>query len=82
MLPLAGINIVAVPGLTLTPLFALQRQLPTEVGVEELIPGVMVILLASLALGALVNVAGVAITIGRTMVRRLRARSGGQGTTR
>jgi hypothetical protein len=74
------VAVIAVPGLTLTPLFTLQRQLPAEVGVEELIPGVMVILLASLALGALVNVAGAAITIGRAMVRWLRARSGGQGT--
>jgi hypothetical protein len=33
----------------------------------------MVILLASLALGALVNVAGVSITVGQALVRRLRS---------
>jgi len=65
---------IAVPGLTLMPLFALQDQLPREAGVGEVIPGVMVILLASLALGALVNVAGVSITVGQALLRRLRAR--------
>jgi len=65
---------IAVPGLTLMPLFALQAQLPREAGVGEVIPGVMVILLASLALGALVNVAGVSITAGQALFRRLRAR--------
>lgn len=64
---------IAVPGLTLMPLFALQDQLPREAGVGEVIPGVMVILLASLALGALVNVAGVAITVGQVLLRRLRS---------
>lgn len=65
---------IGVPGLTLMPLFSLQDQLPREAGVGEVIPGVMVILLASLALGALVNVAGVSITVGQTLLRRLRAR--------
>ena len=64
---------IAIPGLTLMPLFSLQDQLPREVGVGEVIPGVMVILLASLALGALVNVAGVSITLGQALLRRLRA---------
>ena len=65
---------IAVPGLTLMPFFALQNQLPREAGVGEVIPGVMVILLVSLALGALVNVAGVAIAVGQALVRRLTAR--------
>lgn len=71
-----GLLVVAigVPGLTLMPLFALQGQLPEEVGVGDVIPGVMVILLASLALGALVNVAGVSFTVGQAVLRRLRAR--------
>ena len=70
-----GFLVVAIagPGLTLMPLFALQDQLPREAGVGEVIPGVMVILLASLALGALVNVAGVSITVGQALLRRLRA---------
>lgn len=66
--------VIAVPGLTLMPLFALQGQLPREVGVGEVIPGVMVILLASLALGALVNVAGVSVAVGQALLRRLKAR--------
>ena len=65
---------IAVPGLTLMPLFALQDQLPREAGVGEVIPGVMVILLASLALGALVNVAGVSFTVGQFLLRRVRRR--------
>lgn len=63
---------IAVPGLTLMPLFSLQDQLPREAGVGEVIPGVMVILLASLTLGALVNVAGVSVTVGQALLRRLR----------
>lgn len=65
---------IAVPGLTLMPFFALQDQLPRETGVGEVIPGVMVILLASLALGALVNVAGVSFTVGQFLLRRVRRR--------
>lgn len=64
---------IAVPGLTLMPLFALQAQLPREAGVGEVIPGVMVILLASLALGALVNVAGMSVAVGQALLRRLRS---------
>jgi hypothetical protein len=65
---------IAVPGLALMPLFALQQQLPEEAGVAGVIPGVMVILLASLVLVALVNVAGIAYLTGSAVVRRLRAR--------
>jgi hypothetical protein len=65
---------IAIPGLTLMPLFALQDHLPREAGVGEVIPGVMVILLASLALGALVNLAGLAITIVQALLLRARAR--------
>jgi hypothetical protein len=65
---------IAVPGLVLMPLFSLREQLPEEAGVDVLLPGVMVILLASLALGALTNVAGIAFMLGQGVFRRLRGR--------
>ena len=65
---------IAVPGLVLMPLFSLREQLPEEAGVDVLIPGAMVILLASVALGALTNVAGIAFMLGQGLFRRLRRR--------
>jgi hypothetical protein len=65
---------IAVPGLVLMPLFSLREQLPEEAGVDVVLPGVMVILLASLALGALTNVAGIAFMLGQGLFRRLRGR--------
>jgi len=65
---------VAVPGLVLMPLFSLREQLPEEAGLDHLLPGAMVILLASLALGALTNVAGIAFLLGQGLLRRLRNR--------
>ena len=65
---------VAVPALVLMPLFSLREQLPEEAGLDHLLPGAMVILLASLALGALTNVAGIAFMLGQGMWRRLRNR--------
>lgn len=65
---------IAVPGLVLMPLFSLREQLPAEAGLDQLLPGVMVLLLASLALGALSNVAGIAFMLGQELFRRLRGR--------
>lgn len=65
---------VAVPGLVLMPLFSLREQLPEEAGLDHLLPGAMVVLLASLALGALTNVAGIAFMLGQSLLRRLRSR--------
>jgi hypothetical protein len=65
---------VAVPALVLMPLFSLREQLPEEAGLDHLLPGAMVILLASLALGALTNVAGIAFMLGQGMWLRLRNR--------
>jgi hypothetical protein len=62
---------IAVPGLVLMPLFSLREQLPEEPGLDHILPGVMVILLASLALGALTNVAGIAFMLGQGLFRRL-----------
>jgi hypothetical protein len=49
---------IAVPGFVLTPLFFVNEYVPPEAGVGEILGPVMFILLASLALVALVNVAG------------------------
>lgn len=67
---------IAVPGLGLMPLFALQQQLPTESGLGQVIPGIMVVLLASLTLVALVNVAGLVFVAGSALVGRLAGRRG------
>lgn len=55
-----ALTVVALPGIVLVPLFALQQNLPLEAGVDDVIRPVMVLLLISLALTALVNVAGLA----------------------
>jgi hypothetical protein len=65
---------ITVPALVLMPLFSLREQLPEEAGLDHLLPGAMVILLASLALGALTNVAGIAFMLGQGMWLRLRNR--------
>jgi len=56
----AGLVLVGVlaPGLLLTPLFALQPHIPEEAGTDHLIGRLMVLLLVSLGLVAIVNVAG------------------------
>jgi hypothetical protein len=50
---------MAVPGVILMPLFFINEYVPPEAGIAEILGPVMFILLASLALVALVNVAGV-----------------------
>jgi hypothetical protein len=50
---------IAVPGVVLMPLFFINEYVPPEAGVTEILGPVMFILLASLALVAVVNVAGV-----------------------
>lgn len=55
-----GFALVAIlaPVLSLTPLFAVQHQLPEEAGADHLISRIMVVLLASIALVAVCNMAG------------------------
>jgi hypothetical protein len=65
---------IAVPGLILMPLFFVNEYVPPEAGVAEILGPVMFILLASLALVALVNVAGIAILVGSAVARRMRPR--------
>lgn len=65
---------IAVPGTVLTPLFFVHEHVPPEAGVGEILGPVMFILLASLALVALVNVAGIVFLAGSAVVRRLRPR--------
>ena len=63
---------IAVPGLGLMPLFSLQQQLPPESGVGQVIPGIMVVLLASLLLVAMVNLAGLVFLAGSALADRRR----------
>jgi hypothetical protein len=65
VLPLLGL-----PVLVLTPLFALQSQVPPEAGFDHLISRTMVLLLAALLLVALVNVAGALVIGGAALARR------------
>lgn len=69
------VALLGMPALVLTPLFALQGQLPAEAGVDHVIARVMVVLLVALALTGLVNVAG-ALAIGGAALGR-RGRGGG-----
>ncbi len=50
---------IAVPGLVLMPLFFINEHVPREAGVADILGPVMFVLLLSLALVVLVNVAGV-----------------------
>ena len=61
---------ITVPGLSLMPLFSLQQQLPTLSGLDQVIPGMMVVLLVSLVLVALVNIAGLVFLAGSALAGR------------
>jgi hypothetical protein len=65
---------IAMPGLVLMPLFFINEYVPPEAGMAEILGPVMFILLASLVLVALVNVAGIAFLAGSAVARRLRPR--------
>ena len=66
------LTLVAVPGLVLMPLFALKEGLPAEAGLDDAIRPAMVLLLVSLVLVALTNVAGVCFITGAGFMGRLR----------
>jgi hypothetical protein len=68
------VPIVAAPGVVLTPLYFLHEQLPREAGVADVIGRVMFLLLTSLTLMVLVNVAGIAFMTARALVHRRRRR--------
>jgi hypothetical protein len=61
---------VALPALTLMPLFALQEALPADAAVGDVIRPVMVLLLISLGLVTLVNVVGGSLLLGSGARRR------------
>jgi hypothetical protein len=65
------LTLIALPGLTLMPLFALKEALPAEAGLDDVVRPVMVLLLISLALVALVNIAGICFLTGAAAWRRL-----------
>jgi len=67
--------IIAAPTVVLMPLFFVQERLPREAGMGDIIGRVMFLLLASLALMILVNVAGVTFLTCQAIVRWWRMRS-------
>jgi hypothetical protein len=68
------LTLIALPGLTLMPLFALREGLPAAAGLEDVIRPVMVLLLISLALVALMNMVGICVLTGSAVWRRLSGR--------
>lgn len=75
----AAVGLVAVvisfPMLTLLPLAKLETVLPPEAGLDRVTTPVMALLLVSLALVVLVNVAGAAVIAGRAVAGRAGRRS-------
>lgn len=67
--------VIGLPALVLAPLFAAQRALPPEAGLAGVLRPVMVLLLISLALTVMMNLAGVVVLL----VLSLRARLGPRG---
>lgn len=65
------LTLIALPGLTLMPLFALKEARPAEAGLDDVVRPVMVLLLISLALVALMNIAGICFLTGAVAWRRL-----------
>lgn len=61
------------PILILMPLFWLDTQLPTDAGLNRLLAPIMTLVLISLALVVLVNVAGAVVAAGVTVAARARA---------
>ena len=66
------IALIAVPGAVLTPLFALQAQLPPEAGLDDVIARVMVLLLPCVALAIAMNLVGACVIAAAALVDRHR----------
>jgi hypothetical protein len=66
------LTLIAVPGLVLMPLFVLKEGLPAEARLDDAIRPAMVLLLVSLVLVTLTNVAGICFIAGAGFVARLR----------
>lgn len=62
--------IVVVPGVVLMPLFWLEDLLPPELGLTSVLGPVMALVLISLALVALTNIAGALVIAGRAVLGR------------
>ncbi len=67
--------VISIPMLTLLPLAKLETVLPPEAGLDRVTSPVMALLLVSLALVVLVNVAGAAVIAGRAVAGRAGRRS-------
>lgn len=66
------VPVIAGPGVVLTPLYFFHEQLPPEAGLATVIGRVMFLLLTSLTLMVLANVAGMAFMTARALVHRWR----------
>lgn len=66
--------LIVAPVAVLTPLFGMARLLPEEAGLAPVLAPIMFILLVSLALTVLVNVAGVLMLTGAALAGRFRWR--------
>jgi Flp pilus assembly protein TadB len=67
--------VIATPVLVLMPLFWLDTHLPAEAGLSRLLAPVMTLVLVSLVLVTLVNIAGGLVAICATIARRLTLRT-------
>ncbi|MET0484117.1 MAG: hypothetical protein ABW216_00335 [Candidatus Rokuibacteriota bacterium] len=65
--------VIATPAAVLAPLFWLDEQIPTAVGLRAARGGVMALVLIALVLVALVNVTGVFVLVGRAVLARREA---------
>ena len=65
--------VIGTPMLVLMPLFWLDTQLPVEAGLHQLLAPIMTLVLISLILVVLVNVAGAAVATGLAVASRARA---------
>jgi hypothetical protein len=63
--------VVATPAAVLAPLFWLDEQIPSEVGLHSARGGVMALVLITLVLVALMNVTGAFVVVGRAVLARL-----------
>lgn len=64
------LTVIVLPVITLMPLLALKEALPPEAGLEDVIRPLMILLLISLGLTVLVNVAGLCLLMGTAAWRR------------
>ena len=67
--------VIAVPGVVLTPLFWVESKLPPDAGFNTVLAPVMALVLISLALVLIANVAGALVALGRGVLGARSART-------